>query len=112
MSVTFGSFTVSDSDQLGGGGCSPITLSDNNANVDADYADNAGGGLGHGATPGTPTHSAPQTIGNRAGTFLNQFQAVLENGSSMISGNVGNEDGQQLANGNLPCINVGGVAGS
>ena len=112
MSVTFGSFTVSDFDELGGGGCSSITLSDNNPNVVADYADNAGGGLGHGATPGTPSHSAPQTIGNGAGTFLNLFQAVLEDGSSMISGDVGNEDGTQLANGNLPCINVGGVAGT
>jgi hypothetical protein len=112
MSVTFGSFTVSDSDQLGGGGCSAITLSDNNPNVDADYADNGGGGLGHGATMGRPTHSAPQTIGNGAGTFLNLFQAVLEDGSSMITGDVGNEDAKVLPSGNLPCVNVGGVGGT
>ena len=112
-SITVGSFTVSDFDQLGGGGCSDITLADNNPNVAADYADNGGGGVGHPPTHAAITHASPYpAVGNGAGTFLNLFQAALEDGSSMITGYVGNENGTQLTNGNFPCINVGGVAGT
>ena len=108
QSVTIGSFTVSDADQVDGDGCSNVTLTNNSSSQTASY--NAGA-LGSGATGTLIPGSSPVPVGG-AGTFNNVFQAVLMDGSSMVSGLVGNYDGTQQPSGNLPCINVGGVAGT
>jgi hypothetical protein len=43
---------------------------------------------------------------------LSLFQAVLGDGSSFITGDVGDVTGPAEQNGNLPCYDVGGIAGS
>ena len=117
MSVTIGSFTISDADKLGGGGCSNIDLTNNSSSQKADVGIGAFDDLndtGYGPlAPGASTTSS--TVGYLVlpGEVNAMFSAALVDGSSMISGIVGNSgtNASPQANQNIPCINVGGVAG-
>ncbi len=128
QSLTIGSFTVSDADALAGGGCTVIALANNSASetADSDLALNNAPNSPSFANPVSASGIAPGsnesvqqggagppgfTPSVEANSFLNAFQAALEDGSSMITGLVGNDSGTAQPNGNLPCINVGGVAG-
>ena len=107
QSVTIGSFTVSDADAVNGGGCTMATLTNDSSAQDAHY-DVAGPG------PGPTTLAAGSTLPVEASadTYNNVFQAALLDGSSMVSGLVGNVNGTPQPSGNKPCINVGAVAGT
>jgi hypothetical protein len=110
-SVTIGSFTVSDADLNGGGGCSGISLTNTSSSQTADvYTNGAGAPTSTAATTRAPG-SPPFTFAGQ-GSFLNEFQAVLEDGSSMITGIVGSGNTHAQQNGNFGCINVGGIAGT
>jgi hypothetical protein len=117
MSVTIGSFTISDNDALGGGGCSNIDLTNNSTTQNADVGVGAFDDFndtGYGPlAPGASTTSSSQGFLVQPGQVNAMFSAALVDGSSMISGIVGNSgtDATQQANQNIPCINVGGVAG-
>ncbi|HEY1521562.1 MAG TPA: hypothetical protein VGF70_00995 [Solirubrobacteraceae bacterium] len=117
MSVTIGSFTISDADALGGGGCSDINLTNNSTSQNADVGVGAFDDFndtGYGPlAPGATTTSNLQGFLVQSGQVNAMFSAALVDGSSMISGIVGNSGGQatKQANQNIPCINVGGVAG-
>ena len=142
QSLTIGSFTLSDADAVGGAGCSVITLTNNSSSENADFsrAMNAIEPTTFGPS-GTIHTGNPEVDGNNGpaanslyvegttewwrgfptaesyfyaepGRFLNPFQAALEDGSSMITGLVGNDNGTQQPSGNYPCINVGGAAGT
>ena len=113
-SVTIGQFTVSDNETLAGGGCGGITLTDNSptgvkyAYTEADFAANANSGW-----------SALNAAGSAGATNLGtddtfQTQAILQDGSSMLTATVGNNDDitSPLANNLQPCIDVGGLAGT
>ena len=128
-SVTIGSFTVSDFDQLDGTGCGPVTLTNNSAGQKGNwsrYNENqstivgspVAGDWGVLGTAGSGTNS--QQISGEGGSstpssngeLLIPVQALLQDGSSMITGQVGMETGNAAPSGNFPCINVGGVAGT
>ncbi len=106
MSLTIGKFTLSDADALGGGGCTQLTLTNDSASVEADYQTF----LNDGASTLDP--GSNHTLGFGADELLNPVQAVLEDGTSFLTAMVGNDDGPTQANQNIPCINVGGAAGS
>jgi hypothetical protein len=107
QSVTVGSFTVFDSDMVSGGGCSDIQVTNNSSSQTADYDTYLNySSNSYRIAPGATLDAIS------SGDFLNPIQAVLEDGSSMFTALVGNENGTALASGNKPCINVGGVAGS
>ena len=109
--VTIGSFTVSDADAIGGGGCNGVTLSDTStkkydfAETTTAYAYDTDGDWDTGLAA-----TSTQTLADQTGGAV--FQAALTNGSSMISGVVGDVNGSAASNGNIPCIDVGGVAGT
>ena len=121
QSVTVGSFTLFDSDLVTGKGCSTINLTNNSStqtgelkatyeqpiqdysnhtqNVEEYYYDTVSKG------------STYNDLIN--GTELDEtFQVVLQDGSSMLSALVGNWNGTAAPSGNVPCINVGGIAGT
>ena len=124
-SVTIGSFTVSDFDQLDGNGCGPISFTNNSTSQSADwsrYNESQGtivgspvaeewGVLGKGSSTQISTQGGSSTPGNN-GELLVPLQALLQDGSSMITAQVGMETGNAAPSGNFPCINVGGVAGT
>jgi hypothetical protein len=114
MSVTIGSFTVSDNDAFGGGGCSDINMVNNSTTQTADW------GLGpydsfndQSLAPGASTSTSSFSNLAAAGFVNVLFSGAELDGSSMITGIVGNSGNQatQQANQNIPCINMGGVAG-
>ena len=119
QSVTIGSFTVFDSDLPDGTGCSFIQVANNSASQNADYGIGQFDTFGdQGIAPGTTT-TFPGGVG--AGFVNVLFQGALLDGSSMITGIVGNSGGGSSngtsyataqPNGNIPCINVGGLAGT
>ena len=133
--VTIGGFTVADIDNIDGtSGCTGVVLFANNKNGPTcgytnndsgsetsthGYSAEDGGGVGgdqwnDGLTPGTPTPAggpgefllAACDAGNDA------FQALLDDGSSMLTGNVGDMDISSTATTPARCIDVGGVAGT
>ena len=113
QSITIGMFTVSDNDALDGSGCSEIHLTNNSSSVEAYRAFvNADDFLGGAINPGSFRNVATNDAEN-----YYPFDAFLADGSSMISGHVVNSGGggSGLAtpeqNGNVPCINMGGVSG-
>ena len=109
-SVTIGQFTISDADNVGGGGCNGVTLTDNSATQAYDMSQPTGWGAydvdGDWSTGNTNTWKISWDTG--AGVF----QAVLEDGSSMITGTVGDKTLAALPSSNKPCVDVGGVAGT
>lgn len=111
-SVTVGSFTLSDSEALGGSGCNGATLTDNNSSgtkydhaIDGDNdswsGPDASGSGGKASIPATTDEFAV-------------FQAFLVDGSSMVSGFVGDNDDDTptLASGLTECVDVGGMSGT
>lgn len=138
-SITEGSFTIFDSDLTGGTGCSAIQLTNNSASQTAELAftfpyDGYVVMMSQALANNPPSYNlaawanpqitvAPgttdtnlfadsynsQTPGNELG---DTFQAVLDDGSSMMTGQIGNWNGTALSNGNVPCVNAGGVAGT
>ena len=110
-SVTVGSFTISDADALGGGGCNGVTLTDNTtkkydfAETTTAFAFDTDGDWDNGVAASTTQTLADLTAGA-------VFQAMLGNGSSMVSGVVGDNNGSVQSNGDIPCIDVGGIAGT
>jgi hypothetical protein len=122
---------MSDADALDGSGCTAVTLTNNSSTTNADFStfinnktDLTFGPTGT-ITTGTsngdegPTANTIYVSGSfgggdtpHTGELLNPVQAVLEDGSSMITGLVGNENRKPEPNSNLPCTNVGGVGGS
>jgi hypothetical protein len=106
--VTIGSFTVADSNASGSGSCTDIYVK-NNSTTQTAYGNLYVQGYYDNGYELSPTAAEPV---NTAGDFLNPLQFAEYDGSSMITGIVGNETGAQQFNGIYPCINVGGVAGS
>ena len=119
QSVTIGSFTVSDADAVGGGGCTGITVAvpatdaGNWAEVD-DYGRYISSPWttqnGTSLNPGSTVPSSGTSFAGNVGGIV--FQAVVLDGSSMVSGFVGSANGNTQPSGNAPCVNVGGVAGT
>ena len=107
-SVTIGSFTVSDADATGGSGCLGTTLTDNSSTQGYDFSENTLNGSWTAETATTVS-----AIGTTAGNDPNElFMANLNDGSSMITGLVGDDNVTALASGNIPCVLQGGVAGT
>jgi len=108
-SVTVGKFTLSDSEALGGSGCNGLSLTESNSSSTVNYSGATDDDF-DGFTDETPTtnllgSATDETVG---------FQAVMDDGTSMVSGRVGDEDDNTVAlsNGLQPCIDVGGIAGT
>ena len=108
-SVTVGQFTVSDSEALSGSGCNDLTLTDNSASgtkyayTDGDFTS---------WTTGNASGSAGALdLSTDDGSIV--LQAFLQDGSSMLTGLVGDNDANAPSNGAVTttCIDVGGVAG-
>ena len=105
-SVTVGAFTVSDSEDLGGLGCNGIKLT--------------GPGTTKGYTWSDTTKSFPvdETAANTVPLTLDEFnvplQAAADDGSSMITGVLGDSDDNttKTPSGLQPCIDVGGISGT
>lgn len=109
QSVTIGSFTVFDADQLGGGGCTDIQLTNNSATETADYAYKGESANEFNLAPGaTNTDITP------SGRVDDIWTAWELDGSSMVTAIIGNSgaDATTLASGNIPCVNFGGLAGT
>jgi hypothetical protein len=113
-SVTVGQFTVSDNEALDGSGCGGIMLTDNSSTGvkysydDADFANNVNNGWNSGNAAG----GGGATNFGADNSFV--IQAFLEDGSSMITSTVGDNDDVTpvLANNLQTCLDVGGVAGT
>jgi hypothetical protein len=112
-SVTVGHFTISDSESVSGTGCNGLTITDNSSTVKYDFAhdddydsfsqyDTTDNAL---ALEDSTPPATDETVG---------FQAFLDDGSSMVTGHVGDgdDDTTALPSGLQPCIDVGGVAGT
>jgi hypothetical protein len=125
-SVTIGQFTVSDADQLAGNGCIGIAVKNNNSSINGWLNANSGGNNGStsttalaaGSTLDVYDNDAPDGSNTGAGAsapgFL-PFQAWIASGttSSSVTGIVSDANSDTtLANGNTPCLDMGGVAGS
>ena len=126
QSITIGSFTLFDADQLNGNGCSRISLTNNSASQGADWGrynetqstvlggNNMPDGYGV-LAPGATTYvsfKGGDTSPDHNGELLIPLQASLQDGSSMLNGLIGMATGTQEQNGNYPCIDMGGVAGA
>jgi len=124
--LTVGAYTLVDSENNNGTGCSGMLLHSNKGSTGASNVNtilaigpngafaNPPGASGINTAPNfvaplgaTPTNSAE---GTGQGNVL--FQAVLEDGSSFATGDVGDTNGKASLSGFQPCIDVGGVSGS
>jgi hypothetical protein len=131
QSVTIGSFTVSDADSVDGSGCTDIVVANNSKSVTAIgtsyYVNDYGYNIKPGNTyvPQDDYGTSDSTGYDAAGYWMTPFQYALQDGSSMITGWVGNSGnshnssmvadnnlGAQQPSGNYTCINAGGVAGT
>jgi hypothetical protein len=126
-SVTIGKFTVFVADQVNGDGCGTLNLTNNSSGTEADYArynddqayiaaraannpDDAGP-VDPGATVDVSNEGGSTTAANN-GELLIPLQALLQDGSSMLTGQLGIWTGPASPSGNSPCITVGGLAGT
>jgi hypothetical protein len=109
QSVTIGSFTVSDADQLGGGGCGNISLTNNSMSENADY-----GYKGESANEFTLDAGATNTDITNSGRVDDIWTVWELDGSSMLTAIIGNSgaDATPEQNTNIPCVNFGGLAGT
>lgn len=106
-SVTIGQFTVSDADQTGGTGCLGLSITGNSATQTYDFAQNKFDTIWANEAAGSTT-----PIGTGPGDQpLEGIMATLKDGSSMVTGLIGDDNATALPSGNKPCINLGGVAG-
>ena len=122
-SLTIGSFTVSDTNNPNGRGCAGIVLS-----VPADTlvanggpgwslweTDGGTGGIGETTSHqgmGSPGAVTPGTTAITSGTQNNLFSAVINDGSSMITGNVSDSTIKNPGNGPGACLDSGGFGGT
>jgi hypothetical protein len=125
-SVTVGSFTVSDADQVNGKGCLGIGITNNSSSTDGWL--NAGSkgtngstmtvALGKGSTLDVYDEDAPDGTDTGAGTSADPamlFEAWLASGStsSSVTGLVGDANSDTPSpSGNTACLDMGGFAGS
>ena len=122
-SVTMGSFTVSDANSPGGGGCTGIVLSVPAGTLVASggpgwtvwTTDEAAGGTGETASGqrlGSPGDATPGTVSTTSGTQNNMFSAVINDGSGMITGIASDSTVENRGSGPSACLDWGGVGGS
>jgi hypothetical protein len=122
-SITIGSFTVSDADAVDGTGCTYIQLTNNSPSQTAYYGWANNNANYDSLAPGASTSSASPNYWMYAGRFIYDKggQAWEPDGSSMITALIGNSGGAdsngtayatQEPNGNYPCVNFGGIAGT
>ena len=122
-SVTIGSFTVSDANNFNGGGCTGIVLSVPGGTLVASggpgwsvwTTDAATAGSGETASRqslGIPGDITPGTVAITPGTQNNLFSAVVNDGSSVITGIVSDSTIDSTGNGPKACIDWGGFAGT
>ncbi len=109
--MTIGSFSVFDSDLQNGTGCSQISITNNSATQNANYY------YYDGAHTNEFSLSAGTTSTNIVeynGVDAYPESVYLLDGSSMITTMAANSAGYAtpLASGNIPCINIGGMAGT
>ena len=122
-SVTIGSFTLSDANNPNGGGCTGIVLTVSSGTL----VTNGGPGWSFwttdGATSGTGQTISRQSLGSpggitpgsvaiTSGTQNNVFSAVINDGSSTITGIVSDSTIENPGNGPGACLDWGGFAGS
>ncbi len=100
---------MSDSENLAGSGCNGLSIADNSS-TGVKYSFSEGGDFDSfsdetATTNGFGASQTDETI---------TIQAALDNGASMLTGIVGNEDDNTtaLSNSLVPCIDVGGIAGA
>jgi hypothetical protein len=121
-SVTIGAFTLSDANNPNGGECTGIVLSVSSGTLVA----NGGPGWSlwttDGATSGTgqtiphqslgsPGGITPGTVAITSGTQNNVFSAVINDGSSMITGIVSDSTVENKGTGPRACLDWGGLGG-
>jgi hypothetical protein len=122
-SLTIGSFTVSDANSPSGGGCTGIVLSVPGGRLVASggpgwtvwTTDGATGGTGETASGqrlGSPSDVTPGTTAIASGTQNNVFSAVINDGSSMISGIASDSTVENKGNGPGACLDWGGLGGT
>ena len=121
FSVTIGSFTVSDANGPNGGGCTGIVLSVPGGTLVANggpgwslwEADGTTSGIGETMSQqsmGSPGAIAPGTTTITSGTQNNLFSAVINGGSSMLTGIV--SDSTVGNAGTRACLDWGGIGGT
>lgn len=122
-SLTIGSFTVSDANSPGGGGCTGIVLSVPGGTLVASggpgwtvwTTDESTGGAGEtalGQRLGSPGDATPGTVGITSGSQNNLFSAVINDGSSMITGIASDSTVENKGNGPMACLDWGGLGGT
>jgi hypothetical protein len=124
-SVTVGQFTVSDADQVGGTGCIGVAVTNNssstggylNADSKGDNGSTSTIALAKGNSLDVWDNDAADGDDPGAGTSaegFTPFQAWLDTGTTMsaITGIASDANGTAGPSGNIPCIDMGGVAGS
>jgi hypothetical protein len=122
-SVTVGAFTLSDANNPTGGGCTGIVLSVPGGTPVATGGPGWSFWLTDGATSGTaqttsgqglgsPGDITPGTVAITSGTQNNLFSAVVNDGSSMITGIVSDSTIENTGQGAKACLDWGGLAGS
>lgn len=119
-SVTIGSLTVFDADRSDTKGCTTLSVRNNSSSHNADigiglfdsfddFTVAPGGTFNEASMPplGPPRLFHPEQWTNVLLT------AVLVDGSSMLQGDIGSSGGSATPQpgGNIPCINMGGIAG-
>jgi hypothetical protein len=108
--VTIGSFTLSDSEALDGSGCNGVLLTDNSTTgVKYDYSHTDFSGFNGDQAAGS---AGALDLGTDDGSIV--LQAFLQDGSSMLTGIVGDDDDftPTNANGLTECVDLGGVSGT
>jgi hypothetical protein len=113
-SVTVGQFTLSDHENLDGSGCGGVMLTDNSATgvkyaySFADFAANTN----HGWTQDNAAGASGATNFGSDNSFT--IQAFLQDGSSMLTGTVGDNDAATptLPNSLQTCVDVGNLSGT
>ena len=112
--VTVGQFTVSDNEALNGSGCGGVTLTDNSSTgVKYAYSEvNFKANSNIGWQQNNAAGSGGATNFGADNSFT--IQAFVQDGTSMLTGTVGDNDAVTplLANNLQTCVDVGGVAGN
>ena len=122
-SVTIGAFTLSDANNPNGGGCTGIVLTVPGGTPVANGGPGWSAWRTDGATSGTEETTSEQSLGSpgtitpgtvaiTSGTQNNVFSAVVNDGSSMITGIVSDSAIENPNNGSGACLDWGGFAGS
>lgn len=121
--VTIGPFTLSDANNPNGGGCTGIVLSVPTGTLAANSGPGWSLWMTDGATSGTgqtisqqrlgsPGGITPGTVAVTSGTQNNVFSAVINDGSSTITGIVSDSTIETPGDGADACLDWGGLEGS